>query len=383
MSLLQRKRQIVVAIEGNEGTAATIAATDGKMQVYDLEFSLDPNMQDRDPARSTLTPLDGIVGKQSSMVRWRTELKGSGALATRPSWDKALRCCGFTAAAVSTISVGAISGGPLQPGETITGSSSAATGRIVGEIATGVSMVHYVPTSGTFNSDDVFTGGTSGATCASAGDPAGSKGWEYKPASSSIPSATLAAYLDGTRGVGAGGRGNVRISGNVGELVFLEFEFSAVYESYTDQSLLSITYETATPKPLLDSGHRFDGSTTPFAALNIDMANTVAERTDARASKGILSYLITERAPTLSIDPEDVLVATKDYRGRLVGANTGYFFAKIGSVAGNKIVIGAPRIQYRSVGEGERNRIATANLEFGLVAVNASSGDGEIQIAMI
>jgi hypothetical protein len=383
MPLLTRKKQVIVAIEGVEGTAASIAASDAVL-AYDPVFNFSPEMFDRNPSRSSLTSLQSIVGKRPGQITFRTELKGSGAVATRPEWDKAIRICGFTAAAVSTLGVGGtISGGPFQPAETVTGSSSSAAARVVGEISTGTTTVHIAGIAGTFNTDDVLTGSVSGATVGVSRAAAASKGWEYLPASSNVPSGTVAVYKDGSRGVLKGCRGNAVLTGNVGEPLFLEFTIDGVFSAYSDQALETLTLDTTQPPAFLDSGHRFRGDTTPFASLSIDMQNTTSQREDARDTNGIKSFLITGRNPQLSIDPEEVLVATENYRERLKDASTGYFYAKAGATAGNAVRIGAPKIQYMEVGDTDRNGIATADITFSLVATDVNSGDKEVQVAVV
>ena len=279
------------------------------------------------------------------------------------------------------MTVGTISSGPFVPGETITGSSSTATGRVVGEIA--ASPVKFVVVTGTFNTDDQLSGGVSSAGCSVSNAAIASQGFEYRPTSDAPPSATVGRYKDGTRNLIHGARGNVTIEGTAGEPVFLNFTFSGVYNDATDLSLLSPTYETTDPQPLLDVGCTVTGLTVVFAALNVDIGNTVAAREDANNAKGIKSFLITERNPRLTIDPEMVLVATEDFYGQLAAAGTGRIYAEIGATAANIITVAAPVAQYIAVGEGDRTGNAVANLEFALVSTTVSTGDDELQIAMI
>jgi len=245
-----------------------------------------------------------------------------------------------------------------------------------------VYLVQTTPTT-QFNTDDTLTGSISGSTCHVSATTQSNQGFEYRPASSGVPSATVDLYKDGKMIRIYGARGNVALSGNVGEPVFLDFTFTGVYDAETDTALLSPTYETTDPQPLLNAAAKVDGYSAVFAAMNMDMANTVAERASANASKGILSFHITERNPQITVDAEDVLVATKDFKGRLVANNTGYFVANVGSTAGNKVTIGAPTIEYDSVGDSDREGISVADLTLNAVSTTPSSGDDEVQIAMI
>lgn len=381
MPLLTRKAQVALAIESVEGTAETLDATNATFLPYDPAFAVSPGMFDDQPSRSTLTPLTKVIGKQPATVTFRTPLKGSGSGATRPSWDPCIRCCGFSSAAVSSISVTSMTG-TFLPGESFTVTTTSQTGRIVGRYNS-ASQVYFVPGTGTVATGMTVVGDTSGASAVTNGALTADRGWEYRPASSSVPSATVGMYRDGLRHLMAGARGNVTIEGRVGEPVFLNFSFSGVYQSVADVALLSPTYESSASLPLLAATTYMDSLAAVFASLTIDMQNVLSERESAAAAKGILSQLITGRAPRLQIDPEMVLVATKDFYGRMIAASTGYFHTVIGSSAGNTVHIGAPKIQYASVGQSDGGGRALAPLEFDLVAASVSTGDNELQIGVL
>lgn len=378
MPLLTRKAQVVVVAEGTEGTAATLAAASGKMLVYDLSFEDTPDLFDRNPARSTLSRLSKVVGKQPAKVSWRTELKGSGSIATRPAWDVALRACGFSSAAISTITVSGMTG-TFYPGESFT--AGAKTGRIVGR-HNSATLLYYTVTSGTLAAAATIVGDTSGAQCIGAGTPAASKGFAYRPISASAPSVTIGVYRDGMLHTVSGARGNVIVEAKAGEPAFLNFSFDGVYSSTTDSSLLAITYESTEPPAFLSATTYVDGLAAVFAQASVNMNNTVAQRESAAAAKGIVSYIVTERDPKVTIDPEMVLVASKDFYGRMHAANAAYFSSQWGSTAGNILILGSPRMYYEAVGQSDRNSIHVASLEFGCKASTVSAGDDEVQIAM-
>lgn len=380
--LLKRKAQIALEVESAEGTPETLVAADATMLAYDPTFAVNPQRTPRNPSRSTLSPLAPVIGMLPATMSFRTELKGSGAADTEPAWDRALRCCGFAVEAVSSIAIGAVTGGPFIPGETVTGPGGG-TGRVVGQCVNGDSKLYFVVLTGTLGTE-LLTGGTSGATATSSAGPAADAGFEYRPASDSVPSATAALFMDGVKKTLYGARGNVQLSLKAGEWASLAFNFSGVYLSTADVALLAPTYETPIPIAFLDCGINLQGLAAQFSAVDLDMGNTIAERTDAGAAAGILSYLITERAPSGTIDPEMTLVADHDFMGKLVAGTTGRFYVELPSdSAGQKITIAAPRIQYSSIGDGDRSGIALAQVGFDLLTASVSTGDDELQIAMI
>jgi hypothetical protein len=381
--LLTRKAQIAVEEEGAEGTAETLVDADAGMLVYDPTFSPEVAMFARDPARSSLTPLEDVVGKQLARIGWRTELKGSGAVATVPAFDDAIRACGFARATVSTIAIGAVTGGPFLPGETVTGAPSGGTGRVVGEVRTGTTPLPYVVLTGVLASGDTLTGGTSGATATASAGPQASKGFEYRPSSSSVISATVGLYTDGVRQLVKGARGTVRLEARIGEPVFLLFDFQGVYGGTTDTALLAPTYESTVPVAFLNVAGSVGGLAAVFGSLSIDVGNDLSDRESARETTGAVSVKITARNPRATIDPEMELVATHDFCGRLLAGTTGRLYSELPAAAGQKVVIGCPRIQYSQVGRGDRNRILVAEVECKLVSAGVSSGDDEIQIGVL
>lgn len=381
MPLLNRKAQICVVVEGTEGTFPTMAAASGKMLVYDLAVEDSPQFFERNPARSTLSRLAKIVGKEPAGVSWKTELKGSGSLTTRPAWDVSLRACGFSSAAVSTCTVSGMTG-TFYPGEGFTTVSGSKTGKVAVR-HNGATQLYFVPVSGSLTSGATIVGDVSGAQCIAAGSPATNKGFAYWPISASDPSVGIGAYRDGLLKKVAGSRGNVRIAAKAGEPAFLEFSFDGVYEGVADATLLSVTYETTDPPAFKSATTYVDGLQAVFSEFGLDMGNELAPRESAAAAKGILSVIRTGRDPKLTVDPEMVLVATKDFHGRMHAGSAGYFSTEWGSVAGNRIRVGSPRIHYEGVGEGDRGSIATAPLEFGCKAGSVSSGDDEVIIAVI
>lgn len=384
--LLNRKRVIAVEAESVEGTAETLVAADGTMLVYEASFEPAIEIYKRAPARSILSRLAGVPGKQTGVCRWKTELKGSGAVTTHPAWHDALMCCGFSVSTITVATIHAITGGPLFAAELVKNATRSKVARVVGDTATGAATLAYVPTSGTAFSAEVITGVTSAATTKVTGTPVSNKGFEYLPDSTTPPSATVGAYLDGTRNILSGCRGNVRIaSGAVGEPVFLEFEFMGVMGTAVDTALLSPTYETTVPSPFLSASPVVLGySSAVLATMTFDAANTLAQREDASATKGVRSYLITDRAPTLTADPEMELVATHDFFGSLQAGTTGRCYFKLGSAAGNTIKVGFPKCQYSGLAEQDRAGIAVVGASLDVLGsgVNASTDD-DIQIAML
>lgn len=371
MTVLQERiMQLAVKIESAEGTPETLAAADAHHLLLgdNAAYSADPTMHDRPIVQESYSRHKQLVGVEQGAITAAVELRGSGAEDTAPSWDALLRSAGFAKSTVKKIPIGAITGGPFTHDETVTGGTSSATGRVIGDWATGVSHVYVVVLTGTFDvGGEVLTGGTSGATASSSAGVADG-GFVYEPISTSIPSVTAALYHEGTRKAIAGARANVVIGGQVGAPMTLAFQWTGVDQGVTDASLLSVAdtdYDQTVPPVIKAAPLSFDSFAPVYEAFSIDMQNTIALRTSGGATKGAVSARYTGRDPQITVNPEFDLVANFDFYGRLKGETLHQSILDIGSAAGNRFKIIVPQTQVRAVGSSERNGVSVVDLTCG------------------
>ena len=155
--MLTRKRQVPSKIEGTEGVAEALAIGDAKSLVYNPKLNFDPSLFKRNPSRSTLSNIGDLVGKRPGSLTFGLEVRGSGFAATPPDWVKHLRSCGCKVNLIKTLTIGAITAGPFVHGETITGGTSAATGRVIKRTVTGTTTLYVVVLTGTFQNAEVIT----------------------------------------------------------------------------------------------------------------------------------------------------------------------------------------------------------------------------------
>jgi hypothetical protein len=377
--MLTRKRQLAAKIEAVEGTAETLAAADAKLLVYNPKVSFDVAMAERNPARTSFSDIGKIPGKRPAGLSFRLELRGSGAAATVPEWGKLLQACGLGVNALKSMNIGAITNGPFQHGETITGGTSAAKGRVVINTANGATAILFVSVSGTFVSGEVITGGTSAAT-ATTSSLSSTVGNEFKPVSDNIPSLTQGSFEDGLRKLIKGSRGKVKFGFKSGEPVYLDFEFQGVEAGITDTAFLAnVTYESTKPPAFLNALFSVDAYSAKIGEMNFDVANTLAVRDDVNDARGILSFAITDRIVSGSFNPEMVSCATHDFHNKWFSGAEMIIDFTVGSVAGNKFRFYIPRAQYTKIEDEDRDGLQLAKSAFNL---NGSLlyGDDELSI---
>jgi hypothetical protein len=201
----------------------------------------------------------------------------------------------------------------------------------------------------------------------------------YLPASTSISSLTLALFIDGIKKQIIGARGDVSLSIKTGGIGLLHFVFTGADFTVTDAALLStgLAYQTSKPFPFLNATFTVDSYAALLSSLDIKMNNKVQLRDSINKPSGYTSAWITDRTPSMTIDPELVTVASYDFYGKLRSGNEGALSTVIGTGAGNIITITAPKVQYTGTTPADRNGIATLGIDCQL---NRNAGDDELSI---
>gem|GEM_PF-305432 len=200
----------------------------------------------------------------------------------------------------------------------------------------------------------------------------------YKPDSSSPPSVTIALYMDGKCYKLWGARGTARLDLEAGKPGMIHMIFTGADFSESDAALLSgVSYNDIMPPAFLSASLTIDSYSANVGKVSLDLGNTVTLREDASEASGHESAVITERKPTLSFDPENVLVASEDFLGNWRSGSEMAFSMSIGSDAGNTIGITAPKIQYQDVAMNDRKGWSIYDIS-GLCV--GDSGDDEWQV---
>lgn len=383
MSMLIRKRQLAAKIEAVEGTAETLLAADAGILVnFSPKASYDPQMYQRDPVRASLTKMGKLAGKRSAGIDFSIELKGSGLVTVEPEWLRLIKSCGFASNALKKISIGAITSGPYLHGETITGETSGATGRVVIKTANGTTTFYFVALSGTFETGEVITGGTSGATATASADPV-SAGFEIKPISGSVVSLTMGLFEDGIRKVLKGCRGTVKFNFKIGEPATLDFSFKGVEAGVTDVPMFTgVSFDNTVPPVLLNAVMACDGVSLNIGEMEINVSNTLASKDKIDDAKGILSFMITGRDMQGSFNPEMVPVATHDFFSKWFSNTPMVIDLAYGETEGNKFRFYAPGIIYNKIDDGDRDGLQLAQTSFDLTG-SMEPGDDELAILLL
>jgi len=175
-----------------------------------------------------------------------------------------------------------------------------------------------------------------------------------------------------------GCRGTFTVDLTAGEYGKINWEFTGIYAAAEDGSIPSITVNATVPPRFLSAAFAIDSYAAVVEKIKIDAGNEIGRRPSANAATGILEYFIKDRKVTGEIDPEVVALAIKSFWGMWSGNTLVAFTATVGSVAGNRCVITAPKVQVSDVKYAERENLLTHALKLNFTP---NSGNDEIKFS--
>lgn len=332
----------------------------------------------RDTLRNTLSPRGHVIGLKGQQVTLGLELRGAGDTAGTlnvPELDALLKACSMAREAGCVAALTGVTGTFVR-GETVTNSTTSASAGTIVDID-GTTL--YLRGGTTPAATNALTGDTSAATATVSGTPDAS--YVYRtdsPDPDAAGSVAIHFGKDGIKHAALGARGTFSLELAVGQIPGISFTMSALYAAPTDTTNPSPSYLSLVPSPVLGAGLTIGALDTSLVAVNgvtLDLGNVVNPRDDIQAASGRKGYIITERDPTGSIDPEVTTLANFDPYTDWSAGNSVAMAVGIGSALGERIRIALPATQYTALPYGERNGIVTYQLGF-----RATGDDDELQI---
>ena len=318
MPLLTRKTAVSVRVQSNATTAGTLVASDANILAMDASYSPEPELHERTVSNKSFARNNQIRGKNLARITFRTEIVGSGTAQTPATYGLLLAACGFK--------------------ETVNGTTS----------------VDYLPVTMPNN----YNSNKSTGDCA----------------------LTIGVNLNGLQYKIKNARGSFTITAEAGSIGFFDWDFLGMAMDPSDVAYPAVhtSADTANP-PICESGtFEFQGNVGSFivSSVSLDAGNSVVSRDNVSSDDGVQEIMITDRAVTGSIDPEEILVAngaSPVMVQRLVDGTVGSFDLTIGTVAGNKFKIETPAdyVQVLSASGGDRNGVATNSIDLGFFVPNA------------
>jgi hypothetical protein len=197
----------------------------------------------------------------------------------------------------------------------------------------------------------------------------------YAPVSTAFESCTIYVYYDGMLHKVCGCRGTVDVDLAAGQYGLLNFRFMGLFQIPVDQAIVSGTFDATKPVAVAGLGMTIGAYAAIFERLQLALNNDLTALKDANTAAVIRQIVITGRRSAGSFNPETVLEATNDFWGdwnsRLEMALT----ALVGSVAGNKVQIDAPKVSYNQIAWGDRDGQRIYDIPF---TCAGNAGDDEL-----
>lgn len=317
MAFLDTLRSIAFRQESSPYTypQADLAVSDADFKAFNIKYSASIEEVKRLFASGDMSRLTSIMGKRSGTVSFSVYLAWSGTVTVAPEWAKLLLSCGWE------------------------------------QTAHGSTGISWTPSSRHTNVPSVI---------------------EVRELSEGATPTQLCIRMRGCMG-------NVQlVLDNVGNAFRADFNFTGVIQEIEDVAnaniVLPASYDTTQPSAVLGATITAFDEALDLDALTIDMQNKVELFPDPAASEGFSGAHITDRDPTLSVNPYLGSLSAQPYWTRMIAGSTGVLAVEIGT----NLSLSAPAIQcvdgYKG---GSRTGAAVNDLKFNFTR---SAGDDEIEI---
>jgi hypothetical protein len=275
---------------------------------------------------------------------------------------------------------GAFFVGEIISQEIDAGGLDMAYGRVVSYAAT---EIEYVPFDGsgfgflaTATPPSVITGASSGETATV----------DAIPVSAQTPTLTAGTFEDGIQKVFSGCRGATTINLPTGEFPLLNVALQGAYGSVADGANLAEGGTTGAIVPTyLGTEMRVDRVWLPCtSAIAIVMGQNIVRRTCAGNASGLEGFAITDRTPTMTMDPEAVQEAVFASYGNAKLATAFPIQIRFGNFSSGSGVdawlISMDQCQYESLNQGDRDGIMTHD---GALQVNGYETVNESEVSVL
>lgn len=201
----------------------------------------------------------------------------------------------------------------------------------------------------------------------------------YAPESSGFESVTIYYHEDGIRHKVTGCRGSFEINGEVGQIPFISFTMTGIFNAPTDETLPTPTYANQATPLVFKQGNTTNFSAFSFSgclqSYNFSIANEVIYRELVGCTKEIM---ITNRAPSGTLVIEAPTIAAKDFFAAATGSSTGSISFQHGQTGGNICTVTTAQSDLGNLTYSDQDGVQMLNMPF--IAVPTNSGNNELGI---
>lgn len=373
-----RQTQILMKVETTSGSFEALAAAQGGQRVHTSpEITIDFPMEERPVARSSMSVLGKLVTTKAMGIAYRVACNTPDTItATALEFKPALRGSGHTVKNLKALGLGTVYNGPFTRGETVTGSNSAATARVVKAAANGDSWIYVDAINSGLESAETLTGSSSGATVTTTSAEA-NHGYIALPISDNLESVCMEKQEDGYYWAIAGAMSNLNFTAEASKPCYFDFAFNGPYYAQGAKAMTTgITYQTEKPPKFQGAGFSLGGVTSLVVkSVTFDQNSEPVPRTDANtATTGIIAYYKPSRndGPKLTVSIELPPAGTINILNQFANETTVACFFNVGTTKGKAFMFFADYLQVETISYTDSDGIRTIDLTY--VCVGAANG---------
>lgn len=202
----------------------------------------------------------------------------------------------------------------------------------------------------------------------------------YAPNSDATPkSATVYFNNDGVLHKATGCRGTFTLNCEVGQVPFIAFEMTGIFNAPTDTAISAPTYADQADPLVFKNGNSSSFQVFSYSgavqSLSFELANEVIYRELVGGTK---SVDVVDRAPSGECVIEATTIAQKDFFSAATGSSTGNLTFQHGSSAGNIATFTAAQIDLGGPSYSDADGIQMLTLPY--IATPTSAGNNEFSL---
>ena len=203
----------------------------------------------------------------------------------------------------------------------------------------------------------------------------------YAPNSDAAPSSvTIYFNNDGVLHKATGCRGTFTLNCEVGQIPFIAFEMTGIYNAPSDSAISGPTYSNQAAPLVFKNGNTSSFQVFSYAgalqSLSFEVANEVIYRELVGGTKSIE---VVNRAPSGECLVEATTIATHDFFSDATGGSTGNLQFVHGATGGNIVTFTASQIDLGGPSYTDQDGIQMLTLPY--IATPTSSGNDEFSLA--
>ena len=300
----------------------------------------------------------------------------------------AIKGCATELKGLTRLSIEAVTGGPFKRSETITGTTSTATARVVIPAKNGDTHIYVEVLTGKLQTGEDLTGGISLAVTTSSSIPS-IYGYYAKPISSGQETVTVAYNVDGYEWKAKNAMGTMSGEFEANKSGFLDFAFQGPKNSHGDKALDIVSRDDEEP-PILKNAELFLKGANDlndffpiFSKVSFEQGNTVALRVNGNATgdSGFEGARVTERAGKITLSLEHELASSFDFFQKLDDGEKVSLGFHLGADSNKQFLFFADELEFESIGNGDLDGIVTIDITSDLTGSGAS-GDDEWEMVL-